>query len=102
MPLSAYIISPYDILARLSQLRHQLGSIYDFHKLLAECFRLGRFLRTEHPHRLEAEQRVGLALLAGGPLQRDLRDHTADWRQSTEQPGGVFQEPGFACHGDPH
>ena len=52
--------------------------------------------RAESTDRLEVEQGVGLALFAGGLLQGDLCDHTGDWGQGTQQPGGVFQEPGLA------
>ena len=89
-------------LAGLCQLRHHLSSVHDFHELLPERLGLGRFLRAESSDRLEVEQSVGLALFAGGLLQGDLRDHAGDRRQGTQQPCGVFQEPGLAGHRDAH
>ena len=90
------------VLAGLGQLRHHLGGAHDLHELLPERPGLGSFLRAEIADRLEVKQCVGLTLLTGSLLQRNLCDHAADRRQSTQQAGGVFQKPGLAGHGNTH
>ena len=91
---------PY--LTGVCQLRHELGGVHDLHELAPKLPGPGRFLRSERPDRLKVEQRIGLALLAGGLLQGDLRDHAADRCQGAQKPGGVFQEPGLAGDRDTH
>ena len=88
-------------LASLRQLRHQLGSAYNFHKLLTISFCPVSLLRTERANSLEMQQSIRLSFLGNDtilahtngryPLHRIRRIPVGSGTSKTvEPPNGDF------------